>query len=143
MKKLKLLILSGIPGSGKSTWARKFIKTNSKEWIVVNRDSIRNMLGVYWIPNREGLVTIIEKNMITSALSEGYNVIIDATNLNPKTIAKWNELVAKFDNVEIETKKFNISLRKAIFRDWKRGLLGGRKVGRKVIKKFYYKNYHY
>lgn len=141
MKKLKLLILSGIPGSGKSTWARKFIKTNSKEWVIVNRDSIRDMLGIYWIPKRENLVTIIEENMITAALSEGFNVIVDATNLNPKTIARWNELVAKFDNVEIETKEFKISLRKAIFRDWKRGLFGGRSVGKKVVKRFYYKNH--
>ena len=48
-----LLILQGIPGSGKSTWARKFIKDKSKSWIIVNRDAIRDMLGNYWIPSRE------------------------------------------------------------------------------------------
>ena len=45
MKKenLKLLILIGIPGSGKSTWAKDYVKYNDN-WVRVNRDDFRDML---------------------------------------------------------------------------------------------------
>jgi len=75
----KLLILQGIPASGKSTWAREFISkdNNSKKWIIVNRDSIRSMLGEYWVPTREDLVSEIEKYTIETALLRDYNVIVE------------------------------------------------------------------
>lgn len=140
--------MQGIPGSGKSTWARNFIKNNSKNWVIVNRDSIRDMLGNYWVPSREKLVDKIEEFNICMALTSGYNVIIDATNLNKSTITKWETLVERYNteplpkiNIELEFKEFKVSVQNAIFRDWKRGLLGGRKVGKKVIKDFY-RNYY-
>ena len=79
--------------------------------------------------------------MIDVALAENYNVIVDAVNLNPKTIAKLKQYERV--NVEVIYKHFEIPLWKCVFRDWKRGLSGGRRVGYKVIKNFYdryYKN---
>ncbi len=100
------------------------------------------MLGEYWIPTREKLVTDIEDDMIQEGLRHGYNVIIDATNLNPKTIKRIENNIDVIKGltgyeIEIEYLSFLISLRKAIIRDFFRGLFGGRKVGKKVIKKFY------
>jgi len=147
---LKLLVLQGIPGSGKSTWARNFIKNNSKKWVIISRDNIRDMLGNYWVPNREKLVDQMEYRLVTLSLYDNYNVIIDATNLNPKTINKWKNLVEwwkdNFDEgdvpeLQIEFKEFKISLRKAIWRDWWRGARGDRSVGIKVVKQFYKKYY--
>jgi predicted kinase len=142
MKIIKVKILVGIPASGKSTYARQFIKGKSDKWIIVNRDNIRDMLGEYWIPTRENLVTNIEDNMIQEGLRHGYNVIIDATNINPKTIKRIEnniELIKTFVpyKIELEYKTFPISLKKAIIRDYFRGLFSGRKVGKKIIKKFY------
>ena len=54
MEKLKLVILSGIPCSGKSTWAKQFIKGKT-DWVIVNRDSIRLSRGDYWIPSQESI----------------------------------------------------------------------------------------
>lgn len=48
----KLIILQGIPGSGKTTYARQFCKDHDN-YVRVNRDDIRNMLGEYWVPKRE------------------------------------------------------------------------------------------
>ena len=42
------------------------------------------MLGDYWVPNREKLVTEAKANMITFALVKGYDVVVDNMNLNPK-----------------------------------------------------------
>ena len=36
---VKLLVMSGVPGCGKSTWARRFISMHNA--VVVSRDSIR------------------------------------------------------------------------------------------------------
>lgn len=137
----KLIILQGLPASGKSTYAKKLVNENPENTVIVNRDSIREGLGKYWVPSRENLVTRIENKMIDIALAENYNVIVDAVNLNPKTIAKLKQYERV--NVEVIYKHFEIPLWKCVLRDWKRGLFGGRKVGYKVIKGFYdryYKN---
>lgn len=140
----KLIILQGLPASGKSTYAKKLVNENPENTVIVNRDSIREGLGKYWIPSRENLVTIIEDSMIIESLKKGYNVIVDATNLNTKTIAKFENYRNDCDyDIELIYKHFETPLWKCVLRDWKRGLFGGRKVGYKVIKGFYdryYKN---
>lgn len=140
---LKLLVLQGLPASGKSTYAKKLCKDNPETWIRVCRDDIRNMLGTYWVPSREKLITYIEFNSVSDGLRNNYNVVLDATNLNQKHINKLIKYV-KFAlefKLEIEYKEFKIPLWKCVYRDWKRGLFGGRKVGYKVIKNFYKKYY--
>lgn len=137
----KIILTVGIPASGKSTWAREFVKNKPNEWVIVNRDSIRTMLGNYWVPNRENLVSAIEENSVIEAIKNNYNVIIDATNLNPKTTNHWL-IVANRLGCTLEEKLFDIPLKKAIRRDFIRGMFG-RKVGKEVIEKFYkkYENY--
>lgn len=129
--KLKVIILQGIPASGKSTWARDFVK-GKKDWVIVNRDSFRNGRGDYYIPTQEDYITILEKTAIAEALRLQLNVIIDATNLNPKYLPQIEELVSPFD-VEIEKKFFDISLEEAIRRD----ALRPAPVGEQVIRRFY------
>ncbi len=141
----KIIVLQGIPGSGKSTWARSYIKEKgSDKVVIVNRDSIRSSLGDYWVQKREPLVTELEKAMIEISLDFGYDVIIDATNLNPHTIRKWKMLADEY-NASIEFKGFPISLRKALWRDFWRGIRGGRSVGKNTIRYFYnrYKDFEY
>lgn len=138
----KVIILQGIPASGKSTWAREQALARPKEVVIVNRDAIRDSLGKYWVPERESLVTKIENAYITSAIESGYDVIIDATNFNPTFLRNLMKLIQdKKDalkiELHIEVKRFDISLESAIWRDRIRGLKGGRKVGKKVITGFY------
>ena len=128
----KLLVLQGPPASFKSTYARNFIKTND-HWVIVNRDSIRNGLGEYWDPSRENLVSKIERDTIISSIQMGWNVIIDATNLNPKTIAKWEALAEEY-KCEIEYKEFWPPFHQALEND--KGP-NRNPVGHKVIKSFY------
>ena len=134
MKEQKLIILQGIPASGKTTWARQFVEESPLTRVRVNRDDIRDMLGKYWVPEREELVSEIEESCVFEALSAGYTVVLDATNLNPKYLEGW-ESIANLPNVEIEYKKFTINLEEAIERDSKRD----RPVTEKVIRGFYNK----
>ena len=138
--KPKLIIIQGIPASGKSTWARKMALENPNEYVIVNRDGIRSMLGKYWVPVREGLVTNIEEQSVLAGINAGYAVLLDATNLNPKALRRWTYLSEEHE-FDIEYKEFKVPLRKAIFRDWWRGFKGGRKVGAKVIRSFYERYY--
>lgn len=84
MDKRVLIICRGIQGSGKSTWAKQWCHEDPEHRVRFNNDDIRNMLGDYWVPNREKLVTEAKANMITFALIKGYDVVVDNMNLNPK-----------------------------------------------------------
>jgi predicted kinase len=72
--------LCGLPGSGKSTWAKKKVKEDSNT-IIVNKDKIREMLrGEYVFDEAlEYLVKIINNSAICCALNEQHDVIIDET----------------------------------------------------------------
>lgn len=100
--------------------------------MIVSRDAIRNARGEYWIPSQEDYVTDIEECGVNFAINRGLIPIIDATNLNPKTIEKW-EKIAKERNCEIEYKKFYVPFKTALERDEKRDC----PVGKKVLKRFY------
>jgi len=81
-KSKEILILIGIPASGKSTFAKEFIIDNP-DYLRINRDDIR-----YMIKNKplleydlEKLVTDIEFSNATMFLENGYNIIWDNTHV--------------------------------------------------------------
>ena len=131
----KLILVQGIPASGKSTWTKQFVLESPLTRVRVNRDDIRRMLGKYWVPEREDLITTLEYNMVMVALSQGYTVVLDSTNLNPKYLKQWVELSRYYTQTTLEYKPFYISLEEAIERDNNRE----DSVGEEVIKRFYNK----
>lgn len=131
----KILVLQGPPAASKSTWARAFVKDRT-DWVIVNRDSLREGRGECWVPSQEDYISDLEEFSIKAAINRGLNVIIDATNLNPKTIDKWNKLAIETKSL-IEFKEFYIPFKEALERDKNRE----RSVGEKVLKNFYLKYY--
>ena len=81
---------------------------------------------------QESYISDIEEFEIRSAIKHKLNPIIDATNLNPKTVAKWKALAEEL-NVDIEFKLFEIDFATALERDSKRE----RSVGKKVLERFF------
>ena len=128
----KLLILQGIPASGKSTFAKQWVEKSPETRVIVSRDAIRRSLGVYWVPSREHLVSSIEEHSVWEALDSGYDVCLDATNFNQTFLNKWVEITDSL-NIPIEYKRFNISLEEALERDRNRE----HSVGDDVVIKFY------
>jgi predicted kinase len=129
----KVIILQGIPASGKSTWAKKYCQKN-KDWVRVNRDDLRNMRGEYWLPKQEDLITRWERQLIQTAIESEYNVIVDSTNLNPKHLKNLKDWLSVSNLVaSIEIKTFDITLEEAIHRDATRN----DSVGEKVIHEMY------
>ena len=100
MDKRVLIICRGIQGSGKSTWAKQWCHEDPEHRVRFNNDDVRNMLGDYWVPSREKLVTEAKANMITFALIKGYDVVVDNMNLNPKEDA-WIRTLC--ENIEKDT----------------------------------------
>ena len=130
---LKLIVLQGLPGSGKTTWARNYVK-GRKDYVIVNRDSIRHMRGDYWIPEQEDLITEIEDMCIELSLRKGYNVIVDATNF--RGLNRFRDITVRFiDPIDVELKIFDTPLEECILRDSKRES----SVGENVIKGMYKK----
>lgn len=129
----KILVLQGVPASGKSTWAKEFVK-NKKDWVIVSRDSIRESTGNYWVPSREDYISYVEEVQVISALDNDLNVVIDATNLNPKTIDKWKNIASKLD-CEITFQMFEIDFKTALERDSNRE----RRVGKNTLEQFFSK----
>jgi predicted kinase len=132
MKKdnLKILILIGIPGSGKSTWAKDYVKYNDN-WIRVNRDDFREMLKTAQVCENkiEDMITELVNQTIENALMKRLNVIVDNTNLKVKYI---NDIIEKFKySADIDYRVFDVSIDKAIERDNNRE----KKVGSLVINK--------
>lgn len=113
---MKLIILQGPPASGKSTLARKMQAESPQDTIIVCRDSLRYARGIYWVPKQEPYITVIEYEAVKWGLEMGYNVIIDATNLNPKTLRKWEVLATKY-HAEIKYIKLEVSLEECLKRN--------------------------
>lgn len=118
--KAKLEILVGVSGSGKSTYAKKEFNKDVDNVLIVNRDSIRNLLFGYSDENiheyykrsdlnsLEKKVTAFEDTMIYEGIEMGKHIIVDATHLSInylKRFSYWNTptYVTIFNTEDIKT----------------------------------------
>lgn len=126
-----LLILKGLPASGKSTYAKNLVeKDNYKR---VNKDDLRAMLdNSKWSKSNEKFILEVRDLIIVEALAAGKNVVVDDTNLSPKHVPHLKELTASFNPV-VEEKFFDTPLAECIRRD----MLRPEPVGKKVIRRMY------
>ena len=133
----KIILCRGIQGSGKTTWAKQWVLEDPEHRVRFNNDDIRNMLGKYWAPSREHLVSDIKKDFIVSAMEFGYDIVVDNMNFNPKEIEYYENLVDStlgyMNCYSIEYKDFFIPLEVCIERDSKRE----NPIGEEVIRKTY------
>lgn len=148
----KIILTRGIQGSGKSFFARNWVLEDPEHRVRFNNDDIRNMLGKYWVPSREGIVSALKKEFLYSAMSYGYDIVVDNMNLNPKEVKYFQDLVDSWNNpkgivpavvraiYEVEFKDFKTPLDVCIERDSKRE----NPIGTGVITSTYnrYKNFY-
>lgn len=132
----KLIILQGLPASGKSTWAKEYQAAEPTTRVIVSRDSIRHSRGQYWVPKQEPYITRLEEVAVMTGLEMGYEVILDATNLNPEHLQKWSALASKYD-ATVEKVHFNTPVDVCIAQDMNPNRI--HRVGSAVILSFYNK----
>lgn len=142
----KIILTRGIQGSGKSTWAKKWVEEDPTHRVRWNNDDFRRMLGPYWVPEREHLVSIEMSDFIYYAMTLGYDIVIDNMNLNKKYWDSIQDQINAFNcNIFINVLNkrytlefkdfFDVSLEECIERDSKRE----HPIGEKVITETYNK----
>ena len=148
----KLILCRGIQGSGKSTWAKSWVAEDPENRIRINNDDLRNMVGPYWVPTREDIISHTKVEIAKYAMTRGYDIVVDNMNLNPKEVKFWQDTINSHNNYinnpnivqpawvqweyEIEFKDFFISLDECIRRDATRPNPIGEKVIRETWRKY-------
>lgn len=129
----KVIILRGLPASGKTTWALNWVKEDPINRIRLNCDDIRVMFGQYWVPERERLIWDSFYSILNTVLRSGKNIVIDNTNLNPKYVKAITTLVAIYPKYVCEFNDFfDVTLEELLNRDKNRE----KPVGEKTIINF-------
>ena len=136
----KIIICQGIQGSGKSTWARKWAQEDPSHRGRWNNDDMRLLMGQYWVPSREPLLSKIRALFMNTTMDYGFDIVIDDMNLNPHTTEYYEVLVQAYnathdDKYVIEYRLFNTPLDVCIERDAKRKNPIGAKVLTDTYKK--------
>ncbi len=121
----KIIVLVGVSASGKSTYAKEYVKDNTNT-VIISRDSLRLALfgfneetySTYYqgdTTEREKVVTTFFDSQVWVALEQGFDVIVDNTHLNKNYINKY-----KMYGVPIQLCVFDVSKDVCIQRDFTR-----------------------
>ena len=142
----KLYYCKGLPGSGKSTLAKEMVANSNGTLVRVNRDDLRKesrhyVRGVF-NKRLEREIARVRDERIGDALSRGFDVISDDTNLSERHARHFREIANKY-NAELILLDFTdpksslyVSLEECIKRDLNRDS----SVGKDVILEMYYSN---
>ena len=120
-KYVKLLILRGLPGAGKSTFANGLVEDGFKR---CSKDDLRSSFdnGIF-SPQNEALLNEITYDVSGIFLEAGYDIVWDNCNLNPyhfkraRDIANCINDLSRVVHVTIQLKDFNIDTEECIRRD--------------------------
>lgn len=101
-----LTILRGLLGSGKSTWARKHVDSNT---VIVSLDGLREMMA----GGRQA------HTIISDLLAKGVNVISDSQHVNPRFCVDEVRIASRH-KAHVETVTFDVPLDKLLERNMTR-----------------------
>lgn len=128
-----LYITVGLPGSGKSTYAKNFIKGKEIEYL--SSDSLRAIFGK---DEDDQTVTPFVfghiKKKVDEFLKDGKNVLVDATSVNRRERADYINAAKKY-GAKVVALVFKMDRAGLIERNQKRGQEGGRVVPTNIIDK--------
>ncbi len=127
----KLLMLKGLPASGKSTYAKELVE--KQDYYRVNKDDLRAMVhSGRWGKEREKFILHWRDTIVKDSLGGLKNVVVDDTNFAPKHEITLRA-IAEVYGAKFEVKFFDTPIEECIKRD----LARPNSVGEKVIKQMY------
>jgi predicted kinase len=133
----KIFALQGWPGSGKSTFAAKWLAEDPESRSRVSRDDLRAQLfnseGIL-SPDQESVVTKVLNAQIIVLLKSDKDILIDATNLNAKFLRQLSDFCKKNGATSFETIRVETDVDECVRRDAARFAAGGRGVGEEAIR---------
>jgi predicted kinase len=94
----KLIVMVGLPGSGKTKMAREIVSTNPPgDFVALSRDDIRDMLHDEHSFSQvtEEQVNMVQHTMAEKFLKRGVSVVIHDLNLRMKYRKTWAEIAAR------------------------------------------------
>jgi predicted kinase len=130
---LQVIIMKGLPGSGKSTWAKQKVAENPNAYKRISKDDLRDMLdnGVH-SNDAEKFILGTRDALIMISLHAGKHVIVDDTNLAAKHEDRIRQIVKGMAEVRIQDFT-DVPIETCIARDLNRS----RSVGEAVIRRMY------
>lgn len=131
---MKAIITRGLPGSGKTTYAEKWVEESPEKRAIVERDRIRETLlpgSSKARPEKgvEAVVNNIQEDTIRGMAKLGRDIIVSDTNLSRKFAKRVIKVLVEC-GYEVEIKDFLTPLDEILKREKVRN-----KVGEKVIRK--------
>jgi len=133
--KPKAILTVGLPGSAKSTWAKRMVQNNAGKVKRCNKDDLRSMLDAgHHSKGNEIFVLGARDHIIKETIKSGKSIIIDDTNLYIKHEDHIETLVGT--RAEVEIVFFDISPEECIRRDSLREASVGAKVIRGMVKEW-------
>lgn len=130
----ELVIYRGLPASGKSTAALKWVLEDLEWRVRVSRDDLRKQnTGKYHglTHSQEETVTLLQKAQAVAALGAGLSVVVDDTNLRARTVRFWYDVA---DNAGVPVRVVDFDTAPAVCME--RDALREKKVGIDVIQSF-------
>lgn len=129
----ELLILRGLPASGKTTFAKQWVTEDVERRSRVNRDELRETLHDGFQGPNEVAVSKCEHALISTLLAVGRSVVVDNTNLKARYVRTYAEL-AHEAGTGFELKDFEVPIDEMVERDVHRIKAGERGVGEQIIR---------
>lgn len=131
-----LILLVGIPSSGKTSWAKEYLKTKALTKIVSNDEIRKELTGTEECnPEQNQHIYQTAAQRAEQYLQDGYDVIVDGTNVTIEEWIRYKEITLRQKRAVIYACKiFDISVEEAMERQ------NGRK--RKVPKEIILKKYN-
>jgi tRNA uridine 5-carbamoylmethylation protein Kti12 len=133
----ELIVTRGLPGSGKSTWAKAWVAEDRKNRIRINRDDLRTMVddGEFVDKLTEPRIVMARDALILQALRKGLSVVVDDTNL-PNSVIKQLRKLAEKRGAAFRIQDFrDVPLDVCLERNAQRE--GRARVPEEIIQKFY------
>ena len=107
-----VMIVRGLPGSGKSTFAKRWVMQDPENRVRVSRDDLRHQLyGKYYglTIHQESTITKMEWALMKAALSSRQSVIIDNQNLKEAYVYPYLK-IALDHKVPVLHKDFKVDI---------------------------------